>query len=78
MLDFGIAEKQENDPPYLLNEPYKISHLISQYAFGPNDFVENVLTDMCIHSRQGIIKQIHVTFPVNSTCQAHPLFLSSR
>lgn len=52
-------------------------HLVSQYTLGSDDLIKDVLTHMGIHSRQRIIQQIDISFPVYSTSQTHPLLLTS-
>jgi len=36
-----------------------------------------VFSDMCVHSAEWIIKEIHICFLVHCTCQAHTLLLTS-
>lgn len=53
-------------------------HLVSQYTLGPDDLIKDVLTHVGIHSRERIIQQIDIGFPVDGTSQTHPLLLTSR
>lgn len=50
-------------------------YLISKDTFGSNDFVKDVLTHMCINSRQRIIQEVNISLSVDSPGQAYPLFL---
>lgn len=53
-------------------------HLVSQHTLGPDDLVKDMLTHVGVHSRERIIQQVDIRFPVDSTSQTHPLFLTSR
>ena len=44
----------------------------------PNNPVENMLANMGIQSCQGVIQQVHSSFPVDSPGQAQPLLLAPR
>lgn len=50
---------------------------VSQYSFRSDDFLKEMLSDMRVYSRQGIVQQINVCLAVSCTGQAHALFLAS-
>lgn len=49
-----------------------------EQAAGPNDLVKDVLANVGIQGRQGVIEQVHSSLPVHGPGQAQPLLLASR
>lgn len=43
---------------------------------GPDDLIENVLANMSIQGRQGVIQQVYSSLPIHGPGQAHPLLLA--
>lgn len=50
-------------------------YLVSEDSFWPDDFVKDVLTHVCINSRQRIVQEVYISLSVDSPGQAHPLLL---
>lgn len=42
----------------------------------PDDLVEDVLADVGVQGRQGVIQQVHCSLPVHGPGQAQPLLLA--
>lgn len=56
--------------------PVRSTDLVSEYSLISDDFVKEMLSDMRVHSRQGIVQQINICLAVGRTGQAHPLLLT--
>ena len=89
----NTAILQENDPITLLEEVHAVSHqhhcLPPQQHLGSrledsgleahlNVLVEDMLADLGVYSRQGIVQEVDVHVGVESSRQVHPLPLATR
>lgn len=58
-------------------EAFPYTYFVFQEALRPDDFVENVLPDVGIHGRQGVIQQVNVSVGIDGPGQADPLLLAA-
>lgn len=56
---------------------YFRTDLVSQYSLRSDDFLKEMLSNVRVYSRQGIVQQINVCLAVSCTGQAHALFLAA-
>lgn len=56
---------------------YLRTDLVSQYSVRSDDFLKEMLSNVRVYSRQGIVQQKYVCLAVSCTGQAHALFLAS-
>ena len=52
-------------------------HLALHQSLWPDDFIEDVLPHVRVHSTQGIIQEVDVGFLVHSTCYTDTLLLAT-
>lgn len=51
--------------------------LVFEYSLRSDNFVKQMLSDVRVHGRQGIIQQINICLTISCTGQTHTLLLTS-
>ena len=57
--------------------PHSLTNLSLQYSIRPDDLVEDVLSNMRVHSTKWVIQEIYVSLLVDCSSQTHSLLLTS-